>query len=396
MIHVSVAAVHPKREALILRAFPGIVLAVGLVLVTPTGALAGPPGHLVSRSVESVTARPSITNPGKLTVFAGNGSFGLPKAGRATKSALAGPTDVALNARGDLFVADHANNIVEEVTPGGELSIVAGTGKPGSPVPGLATKSALNAPSGVALGSRGDLFIADSNNNVVEEVTPAGKLSVVAGDGHVGPPTPGPATKSALNSPSGVALGSRGDLFIADSTNNLVEEVSPAGRLSVVAGDGHGGPATPGPATKSDLNGPSGLALDSRGDLFIADNNNNTVEEVSPAGKLSVVAGNGTTGPPVPGPATKSGLQGPTGVALDPHGDIFIADWGNNVVEEVSPAGKLWVAVGNGDEGPPTPGPATGSPLGGANGGPTGVVVGANGTLFVSDQGNNVIEKVTY
>jgi hypothetical protein len=83
-------------------------------------------------------------------------------------------------------------------------------------------------------------------------------------------------------------------------------------------------------------------------------------------------------------------------VALDAHGDLFIADWANNVVEEVSPAGKLSVVVGNGDEGPPTPGPATSSPLGGANGGPTGVVVGAHGTLFVSDQGNNVIEEVTY
>jgi hypothetical protein len=396
MIHDMVTGMHPKRDALILRAFTGTALAAGLVFVTPPGALASTPGHLVSRSAEVVTAKPSITNPGKLTVFAGTGSFGLPKVGPASKSALAGPTDVALNARGDLFIADHSNDIVEEVTPGGELSIVAGTGKAGVPTPGPATKSALNSPSGVALDSRGDLFIADSNNNRVEEVTPAGKLSVVAGDGHVGPPTPGPATKSALDAPAGVAVGSRGDLFIADSNNNLVEEVSPAGKLSVVVGDGHAGPPTPGPATKSDLNGPSGLAFGPRGYLFIADNSNNLVEEVSPAGKLSVVVGNGTTGPPVPGPATKSGLQGPTGVALDPRGDIFIADWGNNVVEEVSPAGKLWVAVGNGDEGPPTPGPATGSPLGGMNGGPTGVAVGANGTLFVSDQGNNVIEKVTY
>jgi streptogramin lyase len=387
---------HPRRDALILRAFTGTALVAGLVFAATPAALAGTPEHLVSRPARAVAARPSITNQGKLTVFAGSGGFGLPKVGPATKSALAGPTDVVLNARGDLFIADHANNIVEEVTPGGELSIVAGTGKPGLPTPGPASKSALNAPSGLAVDSRGDLFIADSNNNMVEEVTPAGKLSVVAGDGHAGAPTAGPATKSALNVPAGVAVSSKGDLFIADSTNNLVEEVTPAGKLSVVVGDGHGGPPTAGPATKSALNGPSGLAFGPSGYLYIADNSNNLVEKVSPAGKLSVVVGNGTTGPPVPGPATKSGLQGPTGVALDPHGDIFIADWGNNVVEEVSPAGKLSVAVGNGDEGPPTPGPATGSPLGGANGGPTGVVVGANGTLFISDQGNNVIEKVTY
>ena len=83
-------------------------------------------------------------------------------------------------------------------------------------------------------------------------------------------------------------------------------------------------------------------------------------------------------------------------MALTPQGDLYVADWANNVVEEVSPAGKLWVAVGDGDEGPPTPGPATSSSLGGANGGPTGVAVGAQGDLFISDQGNNVIEEVRF
>jgi hypothetical protein len=227
-------------------------------------------------------------------------------------------------------------------------------------------------------------------------LTPAGKLTVFAGTGSFGLPRPGPANKSALAGPTAVALDVHGDLFIADHANNMVEEVTPAGKLSVVAGTGKPGLPTPGPPIKSALNAPSGVALDAHGDLFIADSNNNVVEEVTPAGKLSVVAGNGTLGPPVPGPATKSGLQGPSGVAVGAHGDLFIADWANNVVEEVTPSGKLSIAVGNGDEDPPTPGPATSSPLGGANGGPTGVVVGANGTLFVSDQGNNVIEEVTY
>jgi streptogramin lyase len=388
---------QPNGTTKFVKLLPIAALSGVLGLVAPAGALAGTPPHAAVHPARVVPAAvPQVAPAGKLTVFAGNGSFGLPTPGRATKSALAGPTGIALDAHGDLFIADHANNMVEEVTAAGKLSVVAGTGKAGLPAPGPATKSALNAPSGVAVDAHGDLFIADSNNNVVEEVTPAGKLSVAVGDGKTGPPTPGPATKSALDDPSGVAVDAHGDLFVADYNNNVVAKVSPAGKLSVVAGNGHGGPPTPGPATKSSLDNPSGVAVDAHGDLFIADSNNNVVEEVTPAGKLSVVAGNGTLGPAVPGPAKSSGLQGPSGVALDAHGDVFIADWANNVVEEVTPAGKLSVAVGNGDEGPPTPGPATSSPLGGANGGPTGVVVGAHGTLFVSDQGNNVIEEVTY
>jgi len=166
--------------------------------------------------------------------------------------------------------------------PAGTLSIVAGVvGQPGPPTPGPATKSALNHPVGVAMDAHGDLFIADQWNNVVEEVTRAGKLSVVAGDGTQGPPTPGPATKSALNQPAGLLLDAHGDLFIADQSNNVVEEVTRAGKLSVVAGDGTQGPPTPGPATKSDLNWPCGLAMDAHGDLFITDVYNNVVEEVT-------------------------------------------------------------------------------------------------------------------
>ena len=117
--------------------------------------------------------------------------------------------------------------------------MVAGDGKRGRPTPGPATRSKLDAPHGVAVDARGDLFIADTYNNVVEEVTPAGRLSVVAGDGDYGSPTPGLATSSNLDMPAGVTVDARGDLFIADTYNNMVEEVTPAGRLSVVTGNGN-------------------------------------------------------------------------------------------------------------------------------------------------------------
>jgi hypothetical protein len=131
------------------------------------------------------------------------------------------------------------------------------------------------------LDAHGDLFIADSGNNVVEEVTAAGRLSVVAGDGEEGTPTPGPATSSELDAPAGVAVDAQGSLLIADSGNYVVEEVTAAGRLSVVAGDGNQGPPTPGLATKSELGEPDGVAVDAHGDVFIADSGNNDVEKVT-------------------------------------------------------------------------------------------------------------------
>ena len=360
----------------------------------PTGVVVGARGDLfIADSFNNVVEE--VTPSGRLSVVAGDGWRGPPTAGPATRSELDAPFGVALDARGDLFVSDPGTNVVEEVTPAGRLSVVAGVaGEAGPPTPGAAARSALDAPTGIAADARGDLFVTDSRNNVVEEVTPAGRLSVVAGvAGEAGPPTPGAAARSALDAPTGIAADARGDLFVTDSLNNVVEEVTPAGRLSVVAGvvDGSG-PPTPGPAISSALADPYGVTSDASGDVFIADSGNNLVEEVTPGGELSVVAGvPGGTGAPTPGPATSSELDGPAGLTMDADGDLFIAGSGNNLVEEVTPAGRLSVVAGDGRRGLPTPGPATRSDLDE----PTGVIANAEGDLFIADTGNNVVEELT-
>ena len=143
----------------------------------------------------------------------------------------------------------------------------------------------------------------------------------------------GAALGWSLGEPYGVAVDSSGNLYIADPYNNVVEEVSPGGTLSIVAGDGIYGAATAGPATESDLSQPTGVAVDSNGNLYIADNFGQYVEEVTPDGQLSILAGTGAAGTPKPGPATSSPLDFPNGVATDNSGDVFVADSGNFVVE---------------------------------------------------------------
>jgi hypothetical protein len=292
------------------------------------------------------------------------------------------------SATGDVFIADTDNNLVEEVNSSGTLSIFAGTGTSGPPTAGTATSSDLNAPGQVAVDPvTGDVFIVDSGNNVVEEVNSSGTLSIVAGNGTSGTVTAGPATSSDL-SPSAVAVDpATGGLFI--STGGNVVEVTPAGQLSVVAGNNSGGPTTPGPATGTGL-GPDGLAVDSTGDLFIADGS--YAVEVTPAGQLSIVAGNGSSGAPAPGPATSSPLSYVTGVALDGNGDLFILDNGNTDVEEVTPSGTLSVVAGVGHYGQDIPGPATSSPLWDPNGD---AVDPLTGDLFITDAVNEDIDQVT-
>jgi hypothetical protein len=240
---------------------------------------------------------------------------------------------VAVDAHGDLFIADDYNNVVEEVSPAGRLSVVAGDGKQGRPTPGPANRSDLRFPSGVAVDAQGDLFIADSGNNVVEEVTPAGRLSVVAGDGKQGQSTAGAADSSALDvGQGGVAVDARGDLFIVSAYYSAVEKVNPAGSLSVLALSGVDRP----PLSARTWRIPCFDSVAVHVDLFIADGCNDVVDEVTPDGRFSVVAGDGKIGPPTPGPADSSALGPPEGVAVDAHGDLFIADVGNNDIEKVT------------------------------------------------------------
>jgi sugar lactone lactonase YvrE len=345
------------------------------VLALPVAAALGAP-----QLAASVGGPVCTTQVAFLCIVAGNGSQGAPTPGPATSSELGAVTGVALDAAGNLYITDALSAVVEKVTPSGTLSVVAGTGIVGTPTPGPATSSDLGDPEGVAVDAAGNLYIADTTNDVVEMVTPSGTLSVVAGTGSPGAPTPGPATRSDLHGPSGVALDAAGDLYIADFVNSLVEKVTPSGTLSVVAGIGVPGPPKRGPASGSHLSNPSGVTVDAAGNLYIADTINEVVEKVTPSGTLSVVAGTGNVGAPTPGPATSSDLSAPEALAVDAAGDLYIADHGNNVVEEVTPSGTLSVVAGTGNVGAPTPGPATSSDLAG----PIGILVDAAGDLYIA------------
>ena len=312
-------------------------------------------------------------------------------AGPATSSALSLPSGVAVDAQGDVYIADTDNSDVEKVTPSGTLSIVAGDGNPGFPTAGPASNSQLFA-QGIAVDASDNLYVADYQASEVVKISATGTLSIIAGNsGGSGRPTPGSATASSLGEPWGIAVDAAGDVYIADYSNQVIEEVTPSGTLSIFAGTGTAGAPTPGPATASDLNYPTGLAIDSQGNLYVADSVNSMIEKITPSGTLSIVAGNGTAAAPVPGPASSSPLDNPFGVAVDAAGDIYISDTSNNEIEEVTPAGTLSIIAGDGSAGPPTYGPATNTTLWA----PNDIASTPAGALYVADTSNSTIDLLT-
>jgi sugar lactone lactonase YvrE len=337
-----------------------------------------------------------VTPSGVISTVAGNGLSGFSgDSGPATTAELNGPIGVAVDAAGNLLIADTDNNRIRKVTPDGVISTVAGTGTKGySGDGGAATSAQLYSPYGVALDAAGNLFIADTWNERIRKVTPGGVISTVAGNGHSSfSGDSGPATSASLSYPYGVTVDAAGNLFIADHSNDCIRKVTPDGVINTVAGIGTWGfRGDGGPATLAQLGFPYGLAVDTAGNLFIADFLNSRVRKVTPDGVISTVVGGGTQGLGDGGPATSAELWGPYGVAVDIGGNLFIADLGNYLVRKVTPAGVISTVAGNGTQGySGDGGPATSAQL--YN--PYDVAVDIGGNLFIADSGNNCIRKVT-
>jgi len=281
---------------------------------------------------------------GFITTVAGGGNDTLGDGGLATNASLLRPSGMAVDASGNLFVADTGNNRISEVDSYGIITTVAGNGSGSySGDGGLATNARLDSPEGVAVDASGNLFIADTDNRVIREVDTNGIITTVAGGGNDGLGDNGPATSASLTEPYGVAVDAFGNLFIADSGDHRIREVDTNGFITTVAGNGSGSYSGDGGlATNARLDSPEGVAVDGFGNLFIADTFNNVIRKVGTNGIITTVAGNGYgaglgyggySGDG--GTATNTSLNYPIGVAVDASGNLFIADTDNLRIREV-------------------------------------------------------------
>ncbi len=308
---------------------------------------------------------------------------------------------VALDASDNLYIADWNNHRIRKVDAAtGFISTVAGTGTSGFSGDGAAATAAqLNSPHGVAVDASGNLFIADTYNQRIRKVDAVTKnISTVAGNGTAGFGGDGAAATAAqLNWPDDVAVDASGNLFIADTDNRRIRKVGTDGNISTVAGTGRSGFSGDGAAaTAAQLYRPYGVALDASDNLYIADTYNNRIRKVDAAtGNISTVAGDGTSGfSGDDGPAVQAQLSRPYGVALDSSGNLFIADRSNTLVRKVDAAtGFISTVAGDGTSGfGGDGGAATAARLSW----PEDVAVDASGNLFIADTSNNRIRKVDF
>ena len=330
-----------------------------------------------------------------ITTAAGNGLTSYSgDSGMAVQAQLNAPNGVAVDAAGNLYVADTLNNAVRQITPKGVITTFAGTGTAGFSGDGsAANKAQLNAPQGVAVDTSGNVYIADSGNYRVRVVGTNGNISTFAGNGSPGSGGDGGAAASAtFYLPSAVAVDKAGNVYIADYEVGVVRKVT-NGNITTVAGNGGTGfSGDGGPATSAQLNGPSALTLDPAGNLYIATLGDSRVRMVSTNGVISTIAGNGSDGYTGEGqPATLAELAAPTGVAADASGNVFISMSGNRVMK-VGTDGTLSTIAGNGLPGYNGDG---GPAVNGQLNIPAGIAMDAAGNLYVADSANNALRMLS-
>jgi sugar lactone lactonase YvrE len=284
-----------------------------------------------------------VDTNGIITTVAGNGTNAFAgDGGPATNASFYSPFGVALDADGNLYIADANNNRVRKVDTNGIITTVAGNGGAGySGDGGAGTNASLHYPFSVVLDANGNLYIADYFNNRIRMVGLNNLITTVVGGGNSNLGDGGAATSARLADPEGMALDVDGNLYIADLGNSRIRLVTTNGLISTVAGNGGSGySGDGGSATNASFHNPSGVALDAFGNLYIADQNNQRIRQVAANGIITTVAGNGSFAYSGDGgAATNAALYDPNGAAFDPAGNLYIADTDNNRIREVHLAG---------------------------------------------------------
>ena len=287
-----------------------------------------------------------------ITTYAGTNLPTFFSGGAGTTTQLYAPQGVCMAPNGMLYIADELNYAIRKLnTNTGFLTTIAGNGTPGyGGDGGSAINAQFYAPAYLAMDNSGNIYVADFQDYCIRKITPAGTISTIAGTGIAGySGDGGPATAARLNNPLAVAVDSSGNVYIADQQNMAIRKVTPSGIISTIAGNGTPGySGDGGPATSAKINAPTGVAVDSAGNVYIADNQNNRIRKVSTAGVITTIAGNGTAGSTGNGgPATAAELAYPLSVALDKNGNVYIVDEASDV-RKINHAGIISKIAGNG------------------------------------------------
>jgi sugar lactone lactonase YvrE len=294
------------------------------------------------------------------------------------------PAGLAIDGTGNIYVADYGNNLIRKITPAGVVSTVAGTGNEGS-INATGVLASFNGPSGIAFDAAGNLYIADSGNNLIRKMNTSALVTTLAGGDTIAM-TNGIGINASFFGPMGLAVDGSGNVYVADAGDNMIRLITPAAVVSTFAANAV---VTDSLTSLSGFNNPTGVALDSHGNLIVANYLNNNLLQVNQSGVVSMFAGSGLQGN-ADGPAATASFYLPNSVAVDANNNVYVSDGINNVIRKITPDGTVSTLAGSG-----TAGAIDGTGTAASFNDPAGLAVDAAGNVYVADASNNEIRKIT-
>ncbi len=338
----------------------------------------------------SSTATPTITGVPVVTTLAGSAVQTGSSDGTGSAARFDSPWDVAVDSAGNIYVADTVNDEIRKIAPSGVVTTLAGSaGYPGSSN-GTGSAARFAGPYGVAVDSAGNVYVADSGNDEIRKITPSGVVTTLAGSASLTGSSDGTGTAARFHNPGAVAVDSAGNVYVADYKNQEIRKITPSGVVTTLAGSAGQAGSSDGAGSAARFCYPTGIAVDSVGNVYVADWGDGVIREITPSGVVTTLAGSPGQYGSSDGTGSAARFVSPQGVAVDGAGNVYVADSGNNEIREIYSSGVVTTLAGSTAYG----GSADGTGSAARFSSPTGAVVDSAGNVYVADEYNDEIRLV--
>jgi sugar lactone lactonase YvrE len=309
----------------------------------------------------------------------------------AATTCFPSPSGIAVDANNVLYVADSSLNTVGKVSSTGVVALLAGASGTAGAADGTGAEALFNQPNGVAVTAGGTVYVADTANATIRQITPAGVVTTLAGSTGSRGNVDGVGTAATFSRPVGIALDASGNLYVADAANHTIRKVTPTGAVTTFAGTAGVIGSSDGTGTGALFNGPTGVAVDGSGNIYVADTGDNTIRKITAAGVVTTLAGLAGFSGSADGTGTSARFSQPSGLALDVSGSLYVADTGNSVIREVTGAGVVTTFAGL----PTVAGRKDAAGAEALFNQPRALAFDSFGNLYVADAGNAAIRVIT-
>ena len=339
----------------------------------------------------SSTTAPTITPVNAVTTLAGSATQTGSSNGTGSAASFNSPPGVAVDSAGNVYVADEQNDEIRKISPSGVVTTLAGSAGQQGSSNGSGSAARFDLPFGVAVDSEGNVYVADAYNDEIRKISPSGVVTTLAGSPGQQGSGNGTGSAASFYHPEGVAVDSAGNVYVADFANQEIREISPSGVVTTLAGSAGLAGSSNGAGNAARFDYPFGVAVDSAGNVYVADRSNDEIRKITPSGVVTTLAGSAGLAGSSNGSGSAARFNYPMGVAVDSAGNVYVADRNNDEIRKISPAGVVTTLAGSAG----LAGSSNGAGSAASFYYPEGVAVDSAGNVYVADYGNSEIRLVS-